>query len=276
MLFFGGACQILLVMGWWLFELLARGTGSTGQTTVIPAAWAHVFLMLFGIFPFFIFGFLLTVYPRWMNGPVVPTRLYVGIFWLLAAGMLGFYPGLYLSKEVLALALAIELCGWGLALYALYSVFRRAHQHGAHEKILNLALFAGALGVAGYLYGVITGNAVAFLLAREAGLWLFLVPVVFLVSHRMLPFFSSGVLVNYAVKRPEWVLPLMLAAAMPCSNMPAGPNGCFCLTSRWRLLPCTCPGCGNFRAVFRCVCWRYCISPSSGWVSPCCSTDCKA
>ena len=98
MFFFAGACQIVLVMAWWLAEIGGRNTGWwTPPPTVIPAMWSHLFLMLFGIFPFFIFGFLLTVYPRWMNGTAVSARRYSGIFWLLVGGMIAYYVGLYSS-----------------------------------------------------------------------------------------------------------------------------------------------------------------------------------
>jgi uncharacterized protein involved in response to NO len=50
----------------------------------------------------------------------------------------------------------------------------------------------------------------ALRLALESGLWLFMVPVVFLVAHRMIPFFSQSALINYMMVRPPWGPPLML------------------------------------------------------------------
>jgi uncharacterized protein involved in response to NO len=212
MLFFAGAIHIVLVMAWWLMELGGRYTGAwTPPPTVIPALWSHLFLMLFGVFPFFIFGFLLTVYPRWMNGIAVSVGRYSGIFWLLAGGMLLYYIGLYTSTRLLALALALQLAGWGLAVLTLITLYWRATQHGPHESILNLALLAGMGGITLFLYGLLSDTGQLIALARSVGLWLFLVPVVFVVSHRMLPFFSSSVLVNYVMRRPAWSLPLMLA-----------------------------------------------------------------
>ncbi len=211
MLFFAGACQLVLVMAWWLAEMGGRYTGGwTPPPTVIPAVWSHVFLMLFGIFPFFIFGFLLTVYPRWMNGAAVTAGRYIGIFWLLVSGMVLYYIGLYSSTRLLALALVIQLIGWGMATLTLITVYARAAQRGPHETILNLALLAGMSGIALFLHALLTGTGQSMLLARSVGLWLFLIPVVFVVSHRMLPFFSSSVLVNYTMVRPAWSLPLML------------------------------------------------------------------
>ena len=210
MMFFAGAVQTVLVMCLWLAELLGRAGLWPSLPLVIAATWAHVFLMLFGLFPFFIFGFLFTVYPRWMGGPVVPAARYVAAFGLLAAGMILFYAGLFTARAVLALALVLQLAGWGVTLYALLAVYRQASRHGPHERLLNLALAAGMVGVACFLVGVVWQAPLAFALAREWGLWLFLVPVVFLVAHRMIPFFSQSALINYIMVRPAWGPPLML------------------------------------------------------------------
>ena len=35
----------------------------------IPAGWLHAFLMQYLVLPSFMFGFLLTVFPRWMGLP---------------------------------------------------------------------------------------------------------------------------------------------------------------------------------------------------------------
>lgn len=213
-LFFGGAVQIIGVLGWWLPELSARVTGHAMlPAAVLPVAWAHIFLMLYGVFPFFIFGFLFTVYPRWMGAPVITRRSYVAVAALLYAGVLLFYAGLYLHPWVVALAVLLFGAGWGTALWSLYSVYRRARQRGTHERLLNVALAAGLLGVGCFLVAVLSGQPFPLRLAREAGVWLFLLPVVFLVAHRMVPFFSQSTLMNYIIVRPAWGPPLMLVCA---------------------------------------------------------------
>lgn len=210
MMFLPGALQTVMVMLFWLAELLARVGWSDSLPLVLPSVWVHVFLMLFGLFPFFIFGFLFTVYPRWMSGPVIPATQYVTVFIFLVTGMVLFYAGLFLSSFLVALSLVLQLAGWAVALYALFAVFRQAPKRGSHERLLNLALAAGAVGIACFLAGVVTRSPLAFQLAREIGLWLFLMPVVFLVAHRMIPFFSQSALINYMMVRPAWGPPLML------------------------------------------------------------------
>jgi len=214
MLFLPGAAQAVLAMALWLAELLSRAGLVSLPPMVMTSTWAHVFLMLFGLFPFFIFGFLLTVYPRWMNGPAVPASRYIPVFLLLTGGMILFYIGLFTARPVLEIGLLLQLAGWGVGLYALFAVFRRSPKHGAHEVALNFTLLGAVAGILSFLHGVATDSGWSMLLARELGLWLFLVPVVFIVSHRMIPFFSSTALSGYTAVRPSWSLPLLGAGAV--------------------------------------------------------------
>src|SRR5665811_2215723 len=77
-MFFGGALQTIAVMVWWLIELATR-YGLAGHPLVwsIAPGAAHAYLMIYALFPFFMFGFLMTTYPRWMNGKEIPAQRYV-------------------------------------------------------------------------------------------------------------------------------------------------------------------------------------------------------
>ncbi|MDH4134728.1 MAG: NnrS family protein, partial [Gammaproteobacteria bacterium] len=100
--------------------------------------------------------------------------------------------------------LVLVLAGWGLALWHLYRVYARASKRTEHETLLNFALGAAWFGIAAFLAALLGADAFWFQFAREAGLWLFLVPTVFLVAHRMVPFFSQSGLINYIMVRPAW------------------------------------------------------------------------
>ncbi len=210
--FAAGMVQVLLTMLFWTIELAMR-LADIPSRLVIVSSDVHAWLMVYGIFPFFIFGFLFTVYPRWMAQEAVARAGYTRAAGLLVAGLVTIYAGWWLGHATLVTGLGIFLAGWLSALITLLGVYRRARTHGVHEPLLNAALAAGAAGIALFMVAVVTGERMAFILARELGVWLFLVPVVFLVSHRMIPFFSQSVIMNYLMQRPGWAPPLMLVCA---------------------------------------------------------------
>jgi uncharacterized protein involved in response to NO len=64
-MFFGGALQALAAFACWSGDLGARYGGWYGAPAwSLPAPWSHAWLLSYGLFPFFIFGFLLTAVPN--------------------------------------------------------------------------------------------------------------------------------------------------------------------------------------------------------------------
>ena len=214
-MFLGGALQSVAVMGWLLLEMATRYglIGHPVDWPVAPSA-AHGYLMIYGLFPFFIFGFLMTTYPRWMNGKEVPARRYVPAFVLMLLGSAGFYAGLLAGSGVLIAAVLLMLAGWGMALYGLLRVMIEAqHPDKRHPQIISVALGLGWCGLAAYLVWLGSGNAAWLHFAMYGGLWLFLLPVFASVAHRMIPFFTSTALQGHLVERPYWAWWVMLAAS---------------------------------------------------------------
>jgi len=111
--FFCGMASLLLASGWWAVHLFARyaGTPIWALDLQVAPIWAHGFLMLFVVLPTFMFGFLFTTFPRWMNGPAVPRASYVltavalslaTIAWLAGAHGIGMLRGAWCGKPALA------------------------------------------------------------------------------------------------------------------------------------------------------------------------------
>jgi len=213
-MFFGGALQAIATMLWWLADLTMRyGVGESIAWTVAPNA-AHAYLMIYGMFPFFIFGFLMTVFPRWMAGQEIPASRYVPAFVLLMLGAISFYPGLMISKTILAGSILLTMCGWAIACYALLHVLlNTAPQNKRHPIAIAIALVLGWCGLLCYLVWLSSDQVMWLNCALQAGTWLFLLPVFATVGHRMIPFFTSGVLPQSSISRPDWPWWVILAGS---------------------------------------------------------------
>lgn len=215
-MFFGGSLQTLAAMIWWLTELATR-YGVIGQPvswTIAPSA-AHAWLMIYGLFPFFMFGFLMTVFPRWMGDHELPPQRYVPAFLLLMFGSLSFYAGLAGSRTILAVACVSTLGGWGVAFHALLrSLLETPPQNKRHPQAILVAVALGWCSLAAYLLWLLNDNAAVLRFAIQGGLWLFLLPTFASVAHRMLPFFTSSALPQHPIARPEWPWWVMLAASV--------------------------------------------------------------
>lgn len=206
-MFFVGATNVLIAMIWWALWLSSTRWGVFGMPDPTPyAGYIHPFLMQYQVLPAFFFGFLLTVFPRWIGEPDVNhlTGLPVGIGifggqLLTLAGALGWYPGLVLGA-------ISTLAGWlyGLRILGRYVLIDRGktwHLNGCFG-----ALCAGAVGIAFWLAYLLGAGDRFNELSILIGTFGLLIPVFFTVAHRMLPFFAKAALPGYVAWRPKWVL----------------------------------------------------------------------
>ncbi len=213
--FLCGLASLLASSAWWGLHLLARYTGFPLFTLDLAVAsiWAHSFLMLFTVLPTFFFGFLFTTYPRWMNGPLVPRWAYVGTPLLLTASTACWLVGLHTGLELQLAAAACATVGLIVALVAFLRVLIDAQQVVSHAIVTSAAFAIGVVCAAGFGYGLWTASDFVLHFAVRAALWGFLLPVFFAVCHRMVPFFSQGVVVGYVLWRPTWILAAVVGLA---------------------------------------------------------------
>lgn len=214
-MFFGGAVQTLLVMLWWLFELSIRYLWPqyTVAWPLFPTA-IHSWLLLFGMLPFFFFGFLMTTFPRWMAGHEIPPQRFVPAFAFMFAGVLLFYAGLFFGRVLLLLADISLLTGWAIGLYALLRVLLDTRPGDKrHTVVLFIAFSVGWLALASFFLWQLTDHHALLQFSLRAALWGFVLPVFTTVAHRMIPFFTNSAL-QQDVPRPFWPWWTILASSL--------------------------------------------------------------
>jgi uncharacterized protein involved in response to NO len=213
--FFCGMTSLLVASGWWAVHLAARyaGTPIWALDLQVAPIWAHSFLMLFVVLPTFMFGFLFTTFPRWMNGPAVPRTWYVATAALLFVATISWLAGVHSRLELQLIAVAMATAGLVTGLVALLRVLVNSQQVVSHAVVASIAVTVGVVSAAGFGYGLAGANDFALHFAVRAALWGFLLPVFFAVCHRMIPFFSQNAIAGYMAWRPLWMLVAVVALA---------------------------------------------------------------
>lgn len=206
MFFFTGMWQLVAVSAWWAIVLAARALDIANLEPVLPALFVHGGMMLFLVFTPFMAGFLFTVFPRWQPAPEIPRGVHLFVFAGMNLGQLGFLIGMYTSAGILAAALGVLVAAWTALLVGLGQSLLRASQRAPHAVTVLAGLAGGYAGLVLFLHAVLAGDFQAWAVIRALGVWAFLVPVYFSVSHRMVPFFTSRVLPGYRVYRPDTLL----------------------------------------------------------------------
>jgi len=207
-MFAAGMVHGCVAMGWWVLDILGRFQNwpTAGEFT-IPPGWAHAYLMVFGFLPFFMFGFLMTALPSWVEREKPGPGQYLLSAALMFLGVALFYPGLYWFEILTYLGLGLQLAGWLVGLTALAQRVSMTSGRDVRHPLLAVGgIAAGAMALLALNFSLVTHNVDGVRIALFAGVWGFLLPVFLTVAHRMIPFFSSRVLPDYQPVRPYWAL----------------------------------------------------------------------
>jgi uncharacterized protein involved in response to NO len=214
-MFLPGAIQLVLTMLWWGIELEGRVAGApVPHEPALAGTLVHGWLMLYGLFPFFVFGFLFTALPNWVNGTPVARRAYIASSLFMTGGASLFYGGVYFPPLAM-LALALHILGWGIGLAALLRVLRTSPRGDKRQPWIACAcVAAGLAGDVAFLAWLLTGQTLFVEMGTAIGIWAFLTPLFLAVCHRMVPWFTSRIVPNYVMVRPYGPLWTMLVACL--------------------------------------------------------------
>lgn len=209
-----GMLQGGVAMVFWLVDLGGRYGGYWPLPAwPLPSPWLHGLLLTYGLFGSFIFGFILTAGPRWQQQPDVLPGVFRPPVLLMATGWAVADVGL-LVPRLLPVGLLIVSAGWWLATRYIWQLFVRSQGDRLHIGLMAAALSAGALGLAAFDVLAADGSVRLGPAAIAVGLWAYLLPVFVVVMHRMLPFFSQGVIRDFPGKRPRWPLLVIVAGGV--------------------------------------------------------------
>ena len=208
LLFFVGAANVLLAMAWWTAWLVAARWPQLlpMRQPSAPAGWMHAVLMQYQVLPPFVFGFLLTVFPRWLGLEPLSRWHYVPVGLGLFGGQLLTLVGMLGFPQLTWLGLVMGFAGWTSAGLSLWGLLRRERETNWHARSCAVALLLGWLGLGLVLAYLYTGNPRLMFAAIKFGGFALLLPLYFTVNHRMTPFFTSCVFPAYRAWRPNWLL----------------------------------------------------------------------
>jgi uncharacterized protein involved in response to NO len=215
LLFFIGALNVLAAMAWWTVWLVdARWKVFGFAAPPVHAGWAHAFVMQYQVLPPFIFGFLLTVFPRWMGLTELTRWHYLPVGLGLLSGQVLFLAGLAGVPVLIHVGVINTLAGWTAGLVILLRLLWLDAGKTWHAVSCAVALVLGLMGLvlfAVYLHG---GDARLLFASIKLGSFGLLLPIYVTVAHRMFPFFAGNVVKSYVAWRPLGFLVAFWALAL--------------------------------------------------------------
>jgi len=198
---------------WWAASLVSRLWPAAMPPVAVAPIWVHAWLMVFGVLGPFVFGFLFTTFPRWQNGPEVRRGIYVPVFGLLILSFLLAAGGALESAAAFLAGVLLACLAWLVAWIVLLSVMLGAQKVVSHAVVAAAAIGVLALSQLAFAAGFWRDDAAILHTALRTALWGGLLPLVYAVCHRMIPFFTQSAVPIYTMVRPLWWL---VAFALLC------------------------------------------------------------
>jgi uncharacterized protein involved in response to NO len=149
LLFFIGAGNVLLAMAWWTLWLVDMRWHAIGlRQPAVYGGWIHAIVMQYQVLAPFMFGFLLTVFPRWMGLDELSRWHYVPVGIGLFGGQLLTLAGAFGPAHLLHVGAVFTIAGWATGLFYLLRWLRRDGGKTRHAVSCGGAIL---LGFAGFL-----------------------------------------------------------------------------------------------------------------------------
>ncbi len=207
-----GILYSVLVMGLWFTWLHGLDLGKAFLSFRISPLQTHVHWMLFGFPSFFIFGFLLTAFPKWVNQPQTKGPFNMISALLLFLSQILFLVGALFSFLLLRLSLVLEASLLVFLLFKLINLYLKHPQKKLFDQSFMVlsALFFGVLAQLCFQLSLWNFSFPFYSWSLFLAQYPYLLFLMFAVSYRILPFFTSNLVPQSEPNRGVWTLRLVL------------------------------------------------------------------
>lgn len=196
-----------------LFMFLLFANYSNIYTLESSISVFHAYPMIFLVFTQFFLGFLYTVFPRFLMGTPIPSKTYMQNFYLFLLSSVLILLSIVFSLSILFVSLLLVFAQV-MACKNLYEVHKKSpHLNKTDTKWILIAFISGIVGNVLFLISLFDFpySNVLQNFAINIGFYLFLFGVIFAVSQRMIPFFTSAKVKDYKINKSANLLPLVFS-----------------------------------------------------------------
>ena len=174
----------------------------------------HAYTMVFVIFIQFFLGFLFVVFPRFLIQAEIQIQEYMKQFLLYFFASLGIFLTLIFYSKVTFIFQILMLIAQIMSFKLLYSIHKKSIVKVKEDtKWALISLFSGLVFHSLFIISSLN-FPYAYELSRfaiDGGFYLFLFMVIFVISQRMIPFFTTAKAPNYVANKSVNLLTIIFS-----------------------------------------------------------------
>lgn len=174
----------------------------------------HAYSMVFVIFIQFFLGFLFVVFPRFLMQAEIPIKKYMTQFFIYFLSSLGIFLSLIFYSKITTVFQILLLVGQISSFRLLYSIHKKSLvQIKEDTKWILIAFCIGLVSHFLFIVSNIDFKYSHFVskVAINSGFYLFLFMIIFVISQRMIPFFTTAKAPNYKINKSPKLLEIVFS-----------------------------------------------------------------
>ena len=174
----------------------------------------HAYPMVFVIFIQFFLGFLYVVFPRFLTQAEIAIKEYMNQFILYFISSLGIFLTLIFFSKITFIFQIMMLFAQFLSFKLLYSIHKKSLVKIKDDtKWVLIAFFAGLIFHILYIISILgfPYSHELSVFALNGGFYLFIFMVIFVISQRMIPFFTTAKARDYVANKSKKLLEIVFA-----------------------------------------------------------------
>ncbi|MCT7481586.1 NnrS family protein [Aliarcobacter cryaerophilus] len=169
----------------------------------------HAYALIFVVFIQFFLGFLFVVFPKFLMQSEIEPKEYMNQFFLYFVATLGIFLSLIFYSEIIVLFQLIMLFAQILSFKLLYSIHRKSIMKDKNDT--KWVLMAFSTGIVSHLLYIVSefnfsSSHLVSKIAINSGFYLFLFMIIFVISQRMIPFFTRVMVPEYVINKSPKLL----------------------------------------------------------------------
>lgn len=175
----------------------------------VPLLVYHAYSLVFVVFIQFFLGFLFVTFPKFLMQAEIPIKEYMKLFYLYLVASLGIFLTLIFYYKITIVFQILLLIAQVLSFRLLYYIHKKSIVKIKNDtKWILIAFFIGLVSHLLFLVSNLDFVNLTILskISINAGFYLFLFMVIFIVSQRMIPFFTTAKDPTYVINKSPKIL----------------------------------------------------------------------
>lgn len=178
----------------------------------IPFDIYHIYGMIYIVFIQFFVGFLFVVFPRFLAFPAISKKTYIFQFFSYFICSFAILISSVFSQEIMIISQVFMLIIQTITFKILFDIHKKSKVGIKNDtKWILIAFFSGLLGHLLFILSNLDFKHSFYFnkIAIYTGFYLFLFMIVFTISQRMIPFFTTSKDPTYKINKSENILKII-------------------------------------------------------------------